>query len=41
MLRQTSLPTSQADPADRSMRVAEYALAFVAALAAGVLALLR
>jgi hypothetical protein len=41
MIRQTTLPTAEPDAEDRSMRIVEYALAFVAALAAGVLAFIR
>ena len=38
MLRQTALPSAESDVTDRSMRVVEYALATIAALAAGILA---
>ena len=41
MIRQSALPTTESDVEDRSMRVVEYALAFVAALVAGVLAFVR
>ena len=41
MIRQTALPTTESDVDDHSMRVAEYALAFVAGLAAGILAFIR
>ncbi len=41
MIPQTTLRTAEADAEDRSMRVVEYALAFVAALAAGILAFVR
>ena len=41
MLRQTALPTTESNGEDRSMRVVEYAMAIVAVLTAGILALLR
>ena len=41
MIRQPALPTAESDVEDRSMRLVEYALAFVAVLAAGVLAFIR
>jgi hypothetical protein len=41
MFRQTALPSTESDVKDRSMRVVEYALAVVAALVAGILALVR
>jgi hypothetical protein len=41
MLRHTALPTTEVDPEDRSMRVVEWVLALVAAIAAGVLAFVR
>ena len=41
MLRQTALPTAESDVEDHSMCVVEYALAFVAVIAAGVLAFIR
>jgi hypothetical protein len=41
MIRQTGLQSTETDGEDRSMRWVEYALAFVAVLAAGVLAFLR
>jgi hypothetical protein len=41
MLRQPVLPTTEVDPDDRSMRVVEWVLAFVAAVAAGVLTFVR
>ena len=41
MIRQTGLSTSEPDVDERSMRVVEYALAFVAVLAAGILAFIR
>jgi hypothetical protein len=41
MIRQTGLSTTETDAEERSMRVVEYALAFVAVLAAGILAFIR
>src|SRR3954449_8454171 len=41
MVRPSAVPTTRPDAEDRSMRVIEYALAFVAAAVAGVLAFLR
>jgi hypothetical protein len=41
MIRETPLTTTEPDVEDRSMRVVEYLLAIVAAVAAGVLAFLR
>jgi hypothetical protein len=41
MIRQTGLQSTKTDGEDRSMRWVEYALAFVAVLAAGVLAFIR
>ncbi len=41
MFRRIALPTSESDVEEHSMRVVEYALAFVAVVAAGVLAFLR
>ena len=41
MIRQTPMTTTESDVEDRSMRVVEYVLALVAAVAAGVLAFLR
>jgi hypothetical protein len=41
MIRQTALPTTESDVEDHSMRVVEYAMALVAVLTAGILALLR
>lgn len=41
MIRQTTLPPSESDVDDRSMRVVEWGMALIAVLAAGVLALLR
>jgi hypothetical protein len=41
MIRQSPIPTTDADVDDRSMRLVEYVMALVAVLAAGVLALLR
>jgi hypothetical protein len=41
MIRPSALPTTESDADDRSMRVVEYAMAMVAVLAAGILALLR
>ena len=41
MLRQPMLSITDAEIEDHSMRIVEYALAFVAALAAGVLAFIR
>ena len=41
MIRQTGLQSAETDVEDRSMRWVEYVLAFVAVLAAGVLAFIR
>lgn len=41
MFRQTALPTTESDVEDHSMRVVEYAMALVAVVTAGILALLR
>jgi hypothetical protein len=41
MMRQTALPIVESDVEDRSMRVVEYAMAVVAVVAAGILAILR
>jgi hypothetical protein len=41
MMPQTALPTAEADIEDRSMRVVEYAMAAVAVVVAGILAILR
>lgn len=41
MFRQTTLSTDEQVREDRSMRVVEWVLALVAAVAAGVLALIR
>jgi hypothetical protein len=41
MIRQTTLPTTDTDVEDRSMRLIEYAMAIVAVLAAGILAFIR
>jgi hypothetical protein len=41
MIRQRSIATPEPDDEDRSMRVVEYTLAFVAAAIAGILAFLR
>ena len=41
MLRETTITTTEADVEDRSMRVAEYLLALIAAVAAGILAFVR
>jgi hypothetical protein len=41
MIQQTGLPSTESDVEEPSMRWVEYALAFVAVLAAGVLAFLR
>jgi hypothetical protein len=41
MIRQPSLTVTESDGEDRSMRFIEYGLAFVAVLAAGVLAFVR
>jgi hypothetical protein len=41
MIRQTGLPSTETDVEDRSMRLVEYVMAFVAVVAAGVLAFLR
>lgn len=38
MIRHTTITATEADAEDRSMRVVEYALAFVAAAIAGILA---
>ena len=40
MIRQRSIPVTRPDQ-DRSMRVIEYAMAFVAIAVAGILALVR
>jgi hypothetical protein len=41
MIRQDLLPTPESDVEDRSMRIVEYAMAVVALVFAGALALLR
>ena len=41
MIRQDALPTTESEVNDRSMRIVEYAMALVAVLVAGVLALVR
>jgi hypothetical protein len=41
MIRQAALPTTESDVEDRSMRVVEYAMALVAVVVAGILAILR
>jgi hypothetical protein len=41
MIRQTGLPISETEVEDHSMRLVEYAMAFIAVLAAGVLAFIR
>jgi hypothetical protein len=41
MIRQTGLPIPETEVDDRSMRRIEYALAFVAVIAAGILAFVR
>lgn len=41
MIRQTTLPTTESDVEDRSMRLVEWGMALVAVLAAGVLAFIR
>ena len=41
MIRRDALPTTESDVNDHSMRIVEYAMAFVAVLVAGVLALVR
>jgi len=41
MMRQTALQTVETDVEDRSMRVVEYAMAVVAVVVAGILAILR
>jgi hypothetical protein len=41
MIRQGPLATTEPDIDDRSMRVVEYVMAFVAVLVAGVLAFVR
>lgn len=41
MLRQSTLPPTDVDHEDRSMRIVEWVLAAAAALAAGVLAFIR
>ena len=41
MLRPTALPTTDVDHGDRSMRIVEWVLAFVAVATAGVLTFLR
>jgi hypothetical protein len=41
MIRQTAIPATESDVEDRSMRLVEYAMAFVAVLAAGILAFIR
>ena len=41
MIRQTTLPATESDVEDRSMRLVEWAMALTAVLAAGILAFLR
>ena len=41
MIRQTELPATEDDVEELSMRFVEYAVAFVAVLAAGILAFIR
>ena len=41
MIRQTGLQPTETDVEDRSMRLVEYVMAFVAVVVAGVLAFLR
>jgi hypothetical protein len=41
MIRHSSLPTTEPDVDDRSMRLVEWAMAIVAVVAAGVLAFIR
>ena len=41
MIRPTRLPATESEVTDRSMRFVEYALAFLAVLAAAVLAFIR
>jgi hypothetical protein len=41
MIRQTMANTTETEIDDRSMRVVEWALALIAAIAAGVLAFIR
>jgi hypothetical protein len=41
MIRQTELPTTEGEVEERSMRFVEYAVAFVAVVAAGILAFIR
>jgi len=41
MIRQTTLPTTESDVEDRSMRFVEWGMALIAVLAAGVLAFIR
>jgi hypothetical protein len=41
MIRQTELQSTETDVEDRSMRLVEYVMAFVAVVVAGVLAFLR
>ncbi len=41
MFRQTALPTTESDVEDHSMRVVEWAMALIAVVTAGILALVR
>ena len=41
MLRQPVLQTGEVHPDDRSMRIVEWVMAFIAAVAAGVLTFVR
>lgn len=41
MMRQSALPATEVDRDDRSMRVVEWVMALVAAVAAGVLAFIH
>ena len=41
MIQQSALAPTESDAEDRSMRVVEYAMALVAVVTAGILALIR
>jgi hypothetical protein len=41
MIRQTELQATEGEVEERSMRFVEYAVAFIAVLAAGILAFIR
>lgn len=41
MMRPSTLPTTDVDHGDRSMRLVEWVLAFAAVVAAGILTLVR